>query len=119
MVKLKKLMSVLILILSFTFIAAAMGQIDIVSNTQQNLEDISIEEKAVLEELFFLSQEIDEMNRKAEELSKESEFIAKEIKVMEADILKRQENYNIQLKILEKVLVSYQKNGMTSYLETL
>ena len=119
MVKLKKLMTVLVLISCFTFIAAAMGQTDIVSNTQKNLEEISNEEKAVLEELFFLSQEIDEMNRKAEELSKESEFIAMEIKVMEADILKRQENYNIQLEILEKVLVSYQKNGMTSYLETL
>ncbi len=59
------------------------------------------------------------MNRRAEELSKESEAIAVEITVMEADISKRQENYDIQLEILEKVMVSYQKNGMTSYLETL
>lgn len=119
MVKLKKLMTVLILISCFTFIAAVSGQTDLVTSTQQNLEDISNEEKAVLEELFFLSQEIDEMNRRAEELSKESETIAEEITVMEADISKRQENYDIQLEILEKVMVSYQKNGMTSYLETL
>lgn len=119
MVKLKKLMTVLILISCFTFIAAVSGQTDLVTSTQQNLEDISNEEKAVLEELFFLSQEIDEMNRRAEELSKESEAIAVEITVMEADISKRQENYDIQLEILEKVMVSYQKNGMTSYLETL
>lgn len=121
MTKLKKFMTVLILISSFTFlfIAAVSGQTDLVTSTQQNLEDISNEEKAVLEELFFLSQEIDEMNRRAEELSKESETIAEEITVMEADISKRQENYDIQLEILEKVMVSYQKNGMTSYLETL
>lgn len=121
MAKLKKFMTVLILISSFTFlfIAAVSGQTDLVTSTQQNLEDISNEEKAVLEELFFLSQEIDEMNRRAEELSKESEAIAVEIAVMEADISKRQENYDIQLEILEKVMVSYQKNGMTSYLETL
>ena len=121
MVKLKRYITGLILVLCFTviFIAAASGQTHVVSDPRQNLEDISNEEKAVLEELFFLSQEIDEMNRRAEELSKESESIAGEILLMEADIVKRQEHYDMQLDILEKVLVSYQKNGMTSYLETL
>ena len=120
MIKLRRYITGLILVLCFTviFIAAASGQTHVVSDSRQNLEDISNEEKAVLEELFFLSQEIDEM-RRAEELSKESESIAGEILLMEADIVKRQEHYDMQLDILEKVLVSYQKNGMTSYLETL
>ena len=121
MVKLKRYITVLLLVVCFTliFIAAASGQTDIISDPRQSLEDITIEEKAVLEELFFLSQEIDEMNRRAEELAEESEYLTQEISIMEANILKRQENYDIQLDILEKVLVSYQKNGMTSYLETL
>ena len=121
MVKLKRYITGLILVLCFTliFMAAASGQTDVITDPRQSLEDISMEEKAVLEELFFLSQEIDEMNRRAEELAEESEYLTQEISIMEANILKRQENYDIQLDILEKVLVSYQKNGMTSYLETL
>jgi len=121
MVKLKRYITGIVLVLCFAliFAAAVSGQTEINSDPRQSLEDISVEEKAVLEELFFLSQEIDEMNRRAEELAKESEAIAREISLMEEDISKRQEHYDIQLGILEKVLVSYQKNGVTSYLETL
>ncbi len=115
------LISIILLILCFAFIfvAAVYGQTDNVSDPRKSLEYISAEEKAVLEELFFLSQEIDEMSRRAEELLLESESVAQKITVMETDILERQENYDIQLEILEKVMVSYQKNGMASSLETL
>ncbi|NLX64662.1 MAG: hypothetical protein GX022_07825 [Clostridiaceae bacterium] len=121
MVKLKRYITGLVLVLCFVlaYAAAVSGQTELNSDPQKSLEDISMEEKAVLEELFFLSQEIDEMNRRVEELSKESELIAREITILEADISKRQEHYDMQLAILEKVLVSYQRNGMTSYLETL
>jgi len=121
MVKLKRYITGLVLVLCFVlvFAAAVSGQTENNSDPQQSLEDISAEEKAVLEELFFLSQEIDEMNRRVEELSKESESIVREISLMEVDISKRQEQYDKQLGVLEKVLVSYQKKGMTSYLETL
>ena len=54
MVKLKRTMTGLIFILCFTLISivAVSGRTDIISNPQQDLEEISIEEKAVLEELF-------------------------------------------------------------------
>jgi len=121
MVKLKKYITGLVLVLCFVLVCAAAvsGQTETDSDSRQSLEEISKEEKAVLEELFFLSQEIDEMNRRVEELAKESESISREISLMESDISKRQEHYNAQLGILEKVMVSYQKNGMTTYLETL
>lgn len=121
MVKLKRYMTGLILTLCFTFIliAAVSGQTDIISNPQQTLEDISMEEKAVLEELFFLSQEIDEMSRTAEKLLHQSESLEKEISVTKVNIKKRQEDYDKQLKILEQVLIAYQKNGPASSLEIL
>lgn len=121
MVKLKKSITYLMLILCFTvtFVAAVSGQTDDISNPRQSLEDISAEEKVVLEELFFLSQEIDEMMRKEKELLKESESIQNEILLMEIDISERQQDYDTQLKILEQVLVAYQKNGMASFFETL
>ena len=121
MVKLKRSMTGLIFILCFTLISivAVSGRTDIISNPQQDLEEISIEEKAVLEELFFLSQQIDEMNRISEELQRQTESLEKEISATETDITKRQEDYDKQLEILEQVLVVYQKNGPASSLEIL
>ncbi|MGI6086120.1 MAG: coiled-coil domain-containing protein [Acetivibrionales bacterium] len=121
MAKLKRSMTGLILILCFTliFIAAVSGQTDTISNPRQTLEDISMEEKAVLEELFFLSQEIDEMSRTIGELQHQSESLEKEISMTESNIDKRQEEYDKQLKILEQVLIAYQRNGPASSLEIL
>lgn len=121
MTKLKKSTTGFILILCFFILcmAAVWGQTDILSNPQQDLANISIEERTILDELFMLSQEIDDMNRAAERLQQESLEAQKNIFIMEVAISKRQDDYDSQLAVLEQVLVAYQKNGPASNLEIL
>ena len=121
MIKLKRSGIALILIfcISFMFMVAAAGQADTVPASQETLAGISSEEKAVLEELFILSQEIEEMGRKQEELDREAAGLQNEISKMEGAIKERQKSYDLQLEILKQVLAAYQKNGPASFLETL
>lgn len=113
---------ILILIISMIFAFAApnvaFGQAEPVSKYNEALDQISESEKAVLEELFFLSQEIEKMAREETKIGEEIDSMKDQILELEKSIEIRQENYDRQLEILEKVLVSYQRMGPLSFLET-
>lgn len=121
MTKAKGFSVLIILTLCFSLILAGTveGQIDLSSDLDDTFLEISNEEKAILDELFILSQEIDEINESARIILEELDKVQGEISKLEASIKSRQENYDSQLKILEAVLVAYQKNGPATFLEIL
>lgn len=119
--KYKLLVFVVIIGLLFAFAAPNMvlGQVESVSKVNEALDQISDSEKAILEELFFLTQEIEKMAREEAKIGEDIEVIKNQIKDLELSIAIRQKNYDEQLKALEKVLVSYQRMGPLSFLETI
>lgn len=86
---------------------------------EDNLEGITAKEKAVLEDLFFLTQEIEAMEREETETTKEIHKLQNEMKTLELNIYKQEEDYNSKLSIMKEVLVNYEKMGPVSYLNTL
>lgn len=90
-----------------------------ITETKDKLEDLSLEGKNVLENLFILSQEILEMEKEEKRISAEITNIDLESKDLEEQIIISQTNYDKQLDILQQVLVGYQKRGPVSYVETL
>ena len=114
---------ILVLCFTFLFIAVAWGQIASAFNTDkalysnQVLTNISNEEKAILDGLFIISQEIDQMNKTSELILKEINEVQDEISSFESAIKERQDIYNSHLDVLEATLVAYQKKGPASYLE--
>lgn len=86
---------------------------------EDNLEGITTKEKAVLEDLFFLTQEIEAMEREEIETTEEIHILQNDMKILELKIKKLEEDYNSKLYIMKEVLVNYQKMGPVSYLKTL
>lgn len=111
---------VLILLSGFMLVSPNMisGQSQPAWKVDSTPEEISDEEKAILEELFTLSQEIEEMSREEKELTGEAEQLEGQISELQERIKDRQDNYDKQLKVLERVLASYQKRGPATFLET-
>jgi peptidoglycan hydrolase CwlO-like protein len=92
------------------------GQARPAMEIQHRLEGISEGEKEVLETLFVLSQEIEEMDREQQGITREMEALGKEVKIVAEKIENRQRDYKNKLDVLKQVLVSYQRNGPASYL---
>jgi len=111
------------MIIAFTLIAVfpnrIFGQVEPIAQIQEKLEGISEEEKKILAHLFILLQEIEEMDRQEAEITREIKTLQAEIDNLESAIEKQQKDYDNQLEILKQVLVSYQRRGPASYLETL
>ena len=108
----------LILFLVFPHISSG-EQTETVSGLEESLEQITDDEKAIVEELFILSQEIEGMIREEEEIGEEIELLQNDILSLEELIGERQEKYDQDLEILKKVLVSYQRRGPATFIETL
>lgn len=108
----------LILFLVFPHISSG-EQTETVSGLEESLEQITDDEKAIVEELFILSQEIEGMIREEEEIGEEIELLQNDIMSLEELIGERQEKYDQDLEILKKVLVSYQRRGPATFIETL
>ncbi len=87
------------------------------SEIQESLADVSEEEKEVLEKLFILSQEIEEMERQKVQSSKELEGLNKEVTNIEELIAVETLTYEQNLRIMEDVLKAYQKSGPGSFVE--
>lgn len=84
---------------------------------QEKIANITEEEKEILERLFLLSQEIEEMDLLNIRLSKEITELNEEVTNLEKMIQIEAQKYEKNLSILEKVLKAYQKNGPGSYIE--
>ena len=125
MAALQKPKIILIFALSFAIVIASLfplkisGEVQPIEEVQEKLESISDKEKAVLADLFILLQKIEEMEREAERVNGEIGVLQDEIRDVEKLIAKQQEKYDKQLDTLRQVLVSYQRSGPASYLETL
>lgn len=97
----------------------ATGEVKPITDAEEQLEGISKEEQETLEKLFTYTQEIEEMERQQESISSEINKLVVEIESLDASIAKEQEDFDFNLDIMERVLVSYQRNGPASYLDIL
>ncbi len=95
------------------------GEVKQINDIEDRLENISEEEKEILENLFMLSREIDGLKKEETRITGEINALADKIVVFEKEINNNQESYNLQLDILTKVLVNNQRRGSASYLEIL
>lgn len=90
-----------------------------IEEVQNKLKGISEKERNVLDNLFKLTQEMEDMEREEAKANSEIGTLQQEMKGLESKIEKQQKDYDEKLKVLEMVLVSYQRSGPASYLETL
>lgn len=88
-----------------------------VKEAESKLEGISSDEKIVLEQLFLLSQEIDNLTIKAEQLGKDIKHIIIDIEVIDETIETHNKAYQEMLTKLGVTLKDYQKRGANSYFE--
>lgn len=108
----------LLIIIAFSSITV-IGQDDNFSGIKQKLTAISDEEKEVLQNLFALVQEIEVMEKEGKKISQEIELLNNEIERAEAEISNKEKEYDNKLDSLEEILISYQRKGPGSYLETI
>lgn len=92
------------------------GQARPIWEAQQRLEDISQNEKIILEDLFILLQKIEDMDREQADIIQEIETLKGDIEGLRENIKNRQKEYEDRLNILKQVLISYQRRGPASYL---
>ena len=105
---------------SFSFsdkLVAQQESISGVDDVKDNLSDLSLEEKKILEELFLIVQGIKEMEEFEKIIILEINDVKENIIDMEIQIDRKENEYNDNLDIIEEVLKNYQRNGATTYLE--
>jgi peptidoglycan hydrolase CwlO-like protein len=97
----------------------AIAEVQQIQELEEKLEGISEEEKTVLEKLFSIKQEIDGLRIEEEVLQADITTLNEDMRDLENQITGQKEAYDLQLLVLKKVLVNYQRGGATSYLEIL
>jgi peptidoglycan hydrolase CwlO-like protein len=95
------------------------GEVQPIEEMEQKLEGITEEEKAILMDLFAITQEIEELEREEKILIEEISSMEIESRKLEEQIHDKQKDYDAQLEILKQVLVEYQRGGPANYLEIL
>lgn len=118
----KKIIIAFSIILGFTGLILPLrvsGEVKPITETEDKLEGITQEEKLVLEKLFAISQQIDELEREEAILTGEIHDLQLQADELEKEIEKMQADYDLQLDILKQVLVNYQKGGPASNIEIL
>lgn len=119
-VLMKKLISIsFIVMILFSFglgIHATLSS-DLTPEEPKSIEDLTNDEKRILEELFIIVQEIKEMEEVERTSSIEIDNLKIDIKGIEEDIQEKSIEYDDNLNIMEKILKSYQKSGSNTYLE--
>src|SRR5690554_5030558 len=97
----------------------ATGEVKPIEEVNRQLQGISQEEQETLEKLFILTQEIEEMEREEARITEEINDLIVEIDELDKSITKEEESYNSNLKIMEQLVISYQRGGPASYLDIL
>lgn len=108
--------SILIIPLNFYSYSQPIDKVT-ASGPNDNLLNLSDEEKSILEELFLVLQDIMEMEEKEKSIALTMEELKGNIIDIESTIEDETNKYNNNLNIMEEVLKSYQRNGSTSFLE--
>ena len=96
-----------------------LSQVQPITDVEEKLQDISVIEQTVLEDLFSLSQRIEELERQKDKITLEMENLRSDSAKLVKEIEEKQNIYSTQLNVLRKVLVSYQRRGPVSFLETI
>lgn len=110
-----------LLIISITLVLQrvtyVVGQGEPLPEIHEKLLDISLEERAVLEKLFALTQDIEEMEGEEISITQEIERITLEANKLEEMIMDEELNFERKREDLRVVLKSYQRRGPGTYLE--
>ncbi len=113
------LLSLLIITITSFVPGKVHGEVKPIIETREKLDGISDEEEGVLQELFLISQEKEEMKRQEVRLTDEIDKLDKDFLLLEREIKDNQEEHDEKLYLLEEVLIAYQRGGPASYLEIL
>lgn len=108
---------ILVIALSLIFSGVNIAEDNTITEVQTKLEGVSFEEKAILESLFLITQDIENLEKKEVSISQEIDDANYRIVELEKAIEKEQLNYNEHLDRLALTLKQYQKKGSTSYFE--
>lgn len=84
---------------------------------KEKLTGITDEEKEVLEKLFLLTQDIEEMDKMKLQIAIEIEKLNEEVTKLESLIASEALIYEENCKLIEEVLKAYQRSGPGSYIE--
>ncbi len=90
-----------------------------IEDTKGKLDEISEEEKSVLNDLFAVTQKIEELEKEEKDLNQDIKELQEQIENLKNEMDKKQKTYDEKLAVLEKVLAIYQQGGPASYLEIL
>ncbi len=90
-----------------------------IEDTQGKLEEITEEEKEVLNDLFAVTQKIEGLIAEETELNQNIIVLQEQIATIQNEIVEKQKTYDEKLSVLEQVLAIYQRGGQASYLEIL
>ncbi len=96
----------------------ANSEVQPIEEVEGKIRQISEVEKAVLEDLFTLSQKIDEMKKKEAQTNEQINKLQTDLDTLSYRIEQNQQSYELQRETLKKILVNYQKRGPASYLES-
>ncbi|MBP1756511.1 MAG: hypothetical protein H6Q59_2909 [Firmicutes bacterium] len=97
----------------------AMGEVAPIEDTREQIENISQEQMAVLEELFVITKEVEALEQEEAKLREEIKDITTRITDLEDDIDATQREYDSKRDRMKQVLVYYQRGGPATYLEIL
>jgi peptidoglycan hydrolase CwlO-like protein len=111
-----------IIVFSFVCITIpiqASGAVKPIEETEDKLEGVTAQQKVVLEQLFTVAQKIEQLENDKVVLNSEIDTLLLQIEDIKSEIEDKQLKYEVELQVLEKVLVNYQRGGPASYLEIL
>ncbi|NLK97549.1 MAG: hypothetical protein GX272_05620 [Epulopiscium sp.] len=115
------IISVVLLFVFYLFYSSSLGlaqeTITVFSEIEEKLGSISEKEQKVLQELFFILQDIEEMERQQVEIEGDIKKIKDEIENVSNRIEKEENIYGQKRDTLKEVLQVYQRRGPASYLE--
>lgn len=111
------ILSLIVLFLVVGFSTSMEAEEDTIEDVEEKILSISEEERIILEELFILAQEIEELERQRDRIAEEIEVMKVDIEGLEQLIQRETVNYEEKLNILEQVLVSYQRMGPSSFID--
>jgi len=97
----------------------ASGAVKPIEEAEDKLEGVTAEQKVVLEQLFTVAQKIEQLENEKAVLNSEIDTLLLQIEDIKSEIEDKQLKYKVELEVLEKVLVNYQRGGPASYLEIL
>lgn len=108
------IVGLLVLSLSYTGWASTLTE---TFEAEDDLERLQIEEKEILDALFLLSQEVNELLRQELRLKEDIKALDINIKSLDENINIKQRDYDDGLSVMEEILRNYQKKGPVSYLQ--